>query len=322
IEVSLFDDMIELLSPKLDNLKELYYHGKSCHGLPLKSCYSNIPMHFYSKLDNIRSINLLCSDIVEAILLSKFIPLQNRLQHFILSDYHSAANSNNGEYNIVINSLSAQKDSLQVLELRNVSFKNVDGKAIELLGLLKNIRKLKLFWCRQFNIKLNAWTRNLPKIEEFEFIGFYIEDMSISFIIKLIQSASLTLTRLVIDYDRVDAFDYNVTQIYDQIPLYLHSLTHLTLTQIRQTELVPIFTSCIKLVYLSIIPIGKIEGYLENVIPKRLQIMQFRKVDFINIETLEPSLKKCVNDGGKLKYLEIKGRCNVSQECFDLVGKL
>ncbi|CAI2189656.1 12759_t:CDS:1, partial [Funneliformis geosporum] len=104
-----------------------------------------------------------------------------------------------------------QKESL---ELRSLSFKDVNGKAIELLGQLKNITRLKLIWCHKFNFKLNSWIRNLPKIEEFEFMRFYIGYMSISFIIRLIQTASLTLTRLVVDYEMVDVFDYQVTQIY------------------------------------------------------------------------------------------------------------
>ncbi|PKY49438.1 hypothetical protein RhiirA4_405450, partial [Rhizophagus irregularis] len=174
------------------------------------------------------------------------------LQHIILSENKRdsvvyAINRLFGDdnidnnYNIVFNSLSTQSETLKILEFKYIPFNKINEKALNSLCLLKNIRVLKLYKCREIYDNLNSWAKNLTRLEVFEFVAYYIPTISEGFLVQLIQSSSKTLTKLVLHYKR----EHN--QVFQHIPFYSHLLIHLELPKIFPDELILIFKSCTKL---------------------------------------------------------------------------
>ncbi|RIA96294.1 hypothetical protein C1645_815614 [Glomus cerebriforme] len=291
--IEIFKDCNE--KSKLSNLKELYY----------TSAINYISQHdnnFFPS-NNVYYLNLLYVNIAglstENInLLSQFISSQKKLQHFVLSkieitetvNQHTSAlawNFNNlldnfKNYENLINSLSTQSESLQILEFMNLELNIINKQVLNSLCLLKNIRKLKIYRCDKIN-DLHFWVKNLKKLEVFEIVisGFSIITKSTLIqLIQLIQSFSSNLTKLVITYIRRIN---NLTQLYQQIPIYLHSLIHLELPTISTSELISIFKSCTKLVYLKVLLLDDklSEEILRNLgkfAPKTLKRIHFRKL--------------------------------------------
>src|SRR2546430_2195329 len=76
--------------------------------------------------------------------ISRFISLQKKLRHVILSErYRYMRNCLDYNYNIVLNSLSTQCESLQNLDFTNLSFSKINEEVLSSLCSLKNIRELK-----------------------------------------------------------------------------------------------------------------------------------------------------------------------------------
>ncbi|RIA95174.1 hypothetical protein C1645_872927 [Glomus cerebriforme] len=324
----LFNDMFEKLTnedcngkSKLSDLKELYYINRNEE-------FRFSPKDLYSSLsDTVSNLNLLynkrINSIEDATSLSQFISSQKKLQHVILSERVMRLFSNNIDdyYNIVFNSLSTQKENLQILEFKNLSFTEISEKALNSLCLLKNVRKLKLYKCKGINNHLCHWGENLTKLEVFELVADYFITVSESFLIQLIQSSSNTLIKLIINYGRSSN---QVCQLFQPISRYLNSLTHLVLPKIYPSELISIFKSCSQLFYLSVILLSnrlQLENFknLGKFIPKNLQKIRFEEMDYLmfNSNELKCFLEECVNGGSKLKYLEISGECYVSSKYFD-----
>src|SRR4051812_19277061 len=112
-------------------------------------------------------------------------------------------------------------------------------------------------------------------------------------------------------YERQDYF-----RILLQIPLYLHSLSHLELSQTLLTELIFIFKSCIKLVYLIVkLDDEDLKG-LGRFVPKTVKRIWFKLFisEYVNInikESLRCFLEEYVeNNRGALKYLEVGLHCD------------
>jgi hypothetical protein len=325
------DDIIKLLTfkdhngkNKLSNLKELYY--------PRHVIYSgnSLNNHYFSPSNDVYNLNVLyvCkggfNSDKKALSLSNFISSQKMLQHFILSGtikYENEHNVDNDEVlanffsNIfinrdsgfiinIINALSTQSESLEILEFIDLGNITINLSSLQ---LFKNIRKLKLNKCMINN--LHFWLMELKNLEVFEILMHGGTEFSL---IQLIKSISSDLTKLVI-YDDHELIDY--TDLYKQIPLYLHSLTHLELPQIFAFELISIFKSYSKLVYLSVILLLSKESIILNrlgeSIPKTLKRIQFRKLlgtshISITFESLEIFLEACVNSNSSLKCVEFE----------------
>ena len=98
--------------------------------------------------------------------------------------------------------------------------------------------------------------------------------------------------------------------LYQQIPLYLHSLIHLKIPIIYPTELISIFNSCSQLVYLSSVALSDDRDLksLGGFIPKKLRRIDFmlkNKIDFE--ESLRCFLEEYhANNSGLLKCLKFK----------------
>ncbi|RIA80551.1 hypothetical protein C1645_792280 [Glomus cerebriforme] len=318
-------NMIELLSykgsngrSKLNDLKELFYADSVVHKKDIYLALSN---------NNICNLTLLHNEGFSFInSLSQFITLQKKLKHIILCEnlygtvfYHIDRECN---YNIVFNSLSTQSESLQTLEFKYVSFENINENALNSLCLLKNIKGLKLYECKRIDSNLISWAKNLTNLEVFEFVKGYFPIISEEFLIQLIQSSSNTLTKLIIYYGRRER---QLAQLFRQIPIYLRSLIHLDLPKTYPDELISIFGSCTKLIYLSIVlsDDGLWEVYLSNLgkfIPKNLQKIQFKEIDryIFSSKALRNFFEDCKYNNGKLKYLEIKGTFNFGQHYFNV----
>ena len=104
---------------------------------------------------------------------------------------------------------------------------------------------------------------------------------------------------------------FKLPDVYQQIPLYLHSLIHLEIPIIYPTELIPIFKSCPQLIYLNLtLNDDKNLKSLGGFIPKKLRRINFmleNKVDFR--ESLRCFLEEYhANNSasGLLKCLEFK----------------
>ncbi|RIA90044.1 hypothetical protein C1645_876368 [Glomus cerebriforme] len=321
---------------KLSDLKELYYSSQI-------NFYSrddkNNSREIFYPLNNVFNLNLLYvnKDGLNAEninLLSKFISLQKNLQHFVLTGFEKVENGqnevlarffinllsgdkNNKYYNTIINSLSTQYESLQILEFKNLEFNLINGEVLDSLRLLKNIKKLKLYRCKMID-NLHSWVKDLKKLEIFEImiIDLKLSELFIIQLVQLIQSFSNNLIKLVINDKQMNDF----TLLYQQIPLYLHSLTHLELPKILPSELISIFLSCTKLVYLSVMLLNDklSEEILKNLgkfVPKTLKRIQFKNLlesnnSTISFELLRFFLEEYANNGGALKYLEIEGLGN------------
>ncbi|RGB37553.1 hypothetical protein C1646_756716 [Rhizophagus diaphanus] len=333
-----FNSIIELLTfndfngkNKLRDLKELYYINNY---VGRNEEVRSPPNDLYMALSNYSCrLNLLYNEQINSIekanSLSRFISLQKMLQHIILSENKRdsvvyAINRLFGDdnidnnYNIVFNSLSTQSETLKILEFKYIPFNKINEKALNSLCLLKNIRILKLYKCREIYDNLNSWAKNLTRLEVFEFVAYYIPTISEGFLVQLIQSSSKTLTKLVLHYKR----EHN--QVFQQIPFYSHLLIHLELPKIFPDELILIFKSCTKLIYFSTIlsDHGSWENIFRNLgkfIPKNLRKIQFKEMDYLVFSSneLKCFFQECINSNSKLKYLEIIGKCDdVNQEYF------
>ncbi|CAB4481333.1 hypothetical protein RhiirA5_396157 [Rhizophagus irregularis] len=330
-----FNDTIELLfgkncngNNKLNDLKQLYYtknYGNE-RGKDLYLTFSN----------NVFNLNLLYNEkinsIEEANSLSQFISSQKKLQHIILSENRRDSayyvlfgyNSNiDSYYNIVLNSLSAQSESLQTLEFNYIPFGKINKEALNSLCLLKNIRVLKLHNCIRIDDNLIAWAKNLTRLEVFELVKYQIRNVSEGFLIQLLQSSSNTLIRLVVNYKKSDC-----QSLLQQIPLHLNSLIHLDLAKIYSDELILIFKSCTRLVYISVILSNdELWGIrfmnLGKLIPRNLLKIQLKEMDRLLFDNkqLKCFFEECVNNDSKLKYLEIIGNCdNIKKEYSDVAN--
>ncbi|RIA92897.1 hypothetical protein C1645_736000 [Glomus cerebriforme] len=307
------NDIINLLTikdchgkSKLSDLKEFYYINSYFNRDNRDEEIKLLPKGLYLTLsNNVYNLKLLYNKriktIDEAKSLSQFISAQKRLQHIILSEnrydllFYSLdrlfySNADN-KYNIVFNSLSTQSESLQILEFKNLYFGDINQNVVNSLCLLRNIRELKLYKCRKINDNLYPWAKNLTKLEVFELVERYYTNISEEFLIQLIQSSSNTLTKLVINYERVEK---QGVRLFQQIPLYLNLLIYLELPKIFPNELISILKSCNRLVYFSVIlsDDGLVEENLRN-------------------------LEECVIGGCVLKYLEING-CDNFHEYVDV----
>ncbi|GES95556.1 hypothetical protein GLOIN_2v1872398 [Rhizophagus clarus] len=315
---------------KLNHLKELYCINNEYR----RNIYSS-PDNLYLILsDKIRNLNLLYNDkincIEEANSLSQFISLQKNLKHIILSEniynleqIYNDDNLIDDNYNIIIKSLSTQSESLQILEFNHIPFNRLSEKGLNSLYLLKNIRELKLYRCKEINDNLNSWAKSLTKLEVLEFGAYYFPTYSVGFLIQLFQSSN-ALYKLILDYKREQNRGF---QLFKQIPNHLRSLIHLELPKIFLSELIPIFESCTRLVYISMILSGD-ELWEENFsklgkyIPKTLRKIQLKVIDglIFSGNELKCFLKECVKNDSNLKYLEIVEDCDhvINQEYFDV----
>jgi hypothetical protein len=325
------DDIIKLLTfkdhngkSKLSNLKELYHPRHILNSGNLMNNYYLFPSNDVYNLNVLYVCKGVFNSDSKVISLSKFISSQKMLQHFILSgtikyehkhkiDRDEALADNYNKLYIdrdssfiinIINSLSTQSESLQILE-----FIDLENTSINLssLQLLKNIRKLKLNNCRIDN--LHFWLMELKNLEIFEVVMYGITE---SILIQLIKSISSDLTKLVI-YDDRELSDY--TELYKQITLYLNSLTHLELPQIFAFELISIFKSYTKLVCLSVILLLSKDSVILNrlgeSVPKTLERIRFRKLIgtshiSITFKSLEIFIEACANNNSSLKYVEFE----------------
>uniref|UniRef100_U9TZI0 F-box domain-containing protein n=1 Tax=Rhizophagus irregularis (strain DAOM 181602 / DAOM 197198 / MUCL 43194) TaxID=747089 RepID=U9TZI0_RHIID len=233
----------------------------------------------YSAFSNsVRNLTLLYNEgnntSEKANSLSRFISLQNNLQHILLSENSIGFTLDNhisGFYNVVFESLSTQSESLRTLKLKNIPFNKLNGEALNSLCLLKNIRVLELYNCIRIDDNddnLKEWAENLTRLEVFELVSQHIRDVSEGFLIQLIQSSS--------------------------------------------NELILIFKSCTQLVYLSIILSddelwGTKFKDLGELIPRKLQKIRIKRMDdlLFSSSELKCFFEGCVNNNGKLKYLEI-----------------
>ncbi|GBB97498.1 hypothetical protein RclHR1_00030055 [Rhizophagus clarus] len=333
----LFYNMIELLTTikdknernKLNNLRNLYYIDNINRHDELPDLYLaltnnvyNLELIYHEKIDSIEKANSL----------SKFISLQRNLQHIILCEDELASlfyifDDINIDYyySIVFNSLSTQCKSLRILEFINLSFNEIDEKALISLCSLKNIKELKLYECDWINDNLCSWANNLRNLEVLEYVLNYSRIFPENFLIQLIKFSFKDLIKLVLYYKREQDQGF---RLIENISLYSHSLIHLELPKIFPNELISIFKSCIKLIYLSAILSGD-RSWDENFrilgkfIPKRLQKIRFKKMDHFVFSSneLKCFLEECVNSNSELKYLEISGKCNVNQEYFNVANQ-
>jgi hypothetical protein len=328
----LFNSTIELLTnkdckgkSKLSDLKELFYINRSNEiTLSTKDFYSTLSANI-SKLDLLYNEGI--NSLEKANSLSQFISLQKNLRHIILSEYKYGSMLYNIEhYNVIFNSLTTQIESLKALEFKYLSFSGIDEMSLNSLCSLKNIKELKLYNCRKIDDNLNAWAKNLSMLEVFEFIAYYYASISEDFLEQVIKSSSTTLTRLVIKFKRVD----NQQSIFHQIPL-LNSLTYLVLPKIYPDELISIFKSCVKLVYISVTLSDSDDISWENnfenlgkLIPKNLQTIHFKdidKEDMFTSNALRLLFKGCKYNNGRLNYLRVKGKFLLSQDYFDVASE-
>jgi hypothetical protein len=326
------NNLIEFLSSKdyngrskLNNLKELYFIND------ITSKNEKLPSNLYLALSNkVSNLNLLynenISTIEEASSLSKFISLQKELQHIILSEDKLDilfGDDIGDNYYVVLNSLSSQSKSLEVLEFKYIPFNKIDGKALNTLCSLKNIRELKFYMCRAINDNLNSWAKNLTKLEVIEFKAHYFPTISEEFLVQLVRSSYNTLTKLVLHYKR--AQDQS-TSLFQQIS-HLNSLIHLELPRIYSYELILILKSCTQLVYLSTIlsddELWENFRDLGRFVPNTLRTIQFKEMHNLLFSSTELKyfLNECVNNDSNLIYLEIVGNQHVSQDYFDIAAE-
>ncbi|CAB4428482.1 unnamed protein product [Rhizophagus irregularis] len=333
----LFHNMIELLinkdnnngRNKLINLRDLYYIDNINRHDDLLNLYLALT-------DNVCNLNLIYHEKIDSIekanSLSKFISLQKNLQHIILTEDELASlfyifDDINIDYyySIVFNSLSTQSKSLKILEFINLSFNEINETALKSLCLLNNIRELKLYECDWINDNLCSWANNLKNLEILEYVLNYSRVLPVNFLIQLIKLSFKNLIKLILYYKREQDQGF---QLINHISLYSHSLLHLELPKIFPNELISIFKSCNKLVYLSAI-LSDHNSWDEHFrilgkfIPKKLQKIRFKKMDHFVFSSneLKCFLEECVKSNSKLKYLEISGKCSVKQEYFNVANQ-
>ncbi|GBC08427.1 hypothetical protein RclHR1_00810019 [Rhizophagus clarus] len=309
---------------KLNKLKELYYYNVD---------YRSVDNLYLTSLDNVCNLKLFylfngkINTIEKTHSLSQFISSQKNLQHVILSaggEQIDDLDQNIGNIGAVrifmnllskagkpyyvnnfINSLSTQSESLQVLEFRCLATKLIDNEVLNSLNSLKNIRELKFYKCENID-DFYLWIKGLKKLEAFEITMGHSKISEIN-LIQLTQSFPSQLNKLIIidDYSKS-----NFTQLFQQIPLYLHSLTHLVLPKIFLSELLSILKSCTELIYLGVILANELQE--ENLInlgesvPKTLRRIKFKRIQsIISMELLNYFLEAYAINGGTLKYLEL-----------------
>ncbi|GBC08575.1 hypothetical protein RclHR1_08230006 [Rhizophagus clarus] len=325
-----FNSIIDLLTfkdrngrSKLSNLKKLNYISK----------YEDQKDLYLALSNDICNLSLLRNEGINSIekanSISKFISLQKKLRYVILSErYHCIRNSLHNNYNIVLNSLSTQCESLQKLDFTNLSFGRISEEALNSLCSLKNIRELKLYECKELDDHLIPWAVSLTKLEIFKLILDDYTNFSKDFLIKIIQSSSDTLIKLIINYGRLSDQD---CQLFKQISICSHSLIYLELPKIFPNELISIFKSCDQLNYLSVILSDYGDCSLRKkdfknfgkFIPKKLEEIQFKVMNNVifNSDDLKLFFEECVNNGSELKRLEISGkldRMDISQDYYDV----
>ncbi|GBC08260.1 hypothetical protein RclHR1_00080037 [Rhizophagus clarus] len=303
---------------KLTNLKELYYNNHHDNKIDIYSTFSN----------HIHNLNLLHNEgnnsIEKANSLSRFISLQKKLKHLILSE-NSMYNDHGDYYNIVFESLPTQNENLQILNLRSIPFDKINEKALNSLCLLKNIKELRLHYCIADMNNLIPWAKDLKGLEVFEFLSYY--DIGFENLVnQIIRSSSATLKKLIIDYHRKNKQDYK--SLYQQIPIHLKSLIYLDLPEICPDELILIFKLCTRLVYLGIMLSNdaswrtKIKNLGES-IPKNLRKIQFkdRFVSIFKVNHLKCFFEECLKNDSELKYLEIIDNSEIDQKYHDIANK-
>jgi hypothetical protein len=135
---------------------------------------------------------------------------------------------------------------------------------------------------------LNPWAKSLTKLEVIEITIFCYSNISDSFLVQLFQSSSNTLTRLVIRNEgQTSRFPLGIIRVFQQIgfiqtfqqiPIYLQSLSHLELPEVLPSELISIFKSCIKLVYFKAI-LNNDEDLINlgKLVPKSLERIRFKQ---------------------------------------------
>lgn len=313
IESLIYEDYIG--KNKLRNLKELYANSV---------IQNNKKKDLYLALsNNICNLNLLYNEGFNSVdSLCRFISLQKNLKHIILSEYVCESERGYRDYNSVFNSLTTQCESLQILEFKYLTLVNVNENSLRSLCLLKNIKELKIYECKGIEDNLISWTKNLLKLEVFELVNGYNSIVSEEFLIQLIKTSSNTLLKLIISYKRKGK---QLTQLYKHISIYSNSLLYLDLPKIYPDELIKIFESCIKLVYICTV-LSDDRSWevclrnLGNFIPKNLQKIIFKEINtyIFSSKTLKCFFEDCRNNNGNLKYLEIKGKFNFGQHYFDV----
>jgi hypothetical protein len=313
----LSDNIIKLLTSKdnnkLTNLKKLCIINNE----DISKVKRKLPMDLYSALSkSTPNLNLLYNEKVgsarEANSLSRFISLQKNLQHIILSDNGRHTTRN---YNVVFKSLSTQSECLHKLELKYLILDNINEEALKSLCLLKNIKELNLYRCVGINNNLIRWANSLTKLVILELYAYCISPMSETFLVRLIQSSSNTLTKLILNYDR-SVGDH----LIQQIPLYLHSLIHLGLPKVLPDVLISIFKSCTRLIYLSAVLSDEyIFRNLGKFIPENLQKIRFGYEDYPSLSSteLKSFFEECKNNHSKLELIEIVN-CEIDDECFNV----
>jgi hypothetical protein len=259
--------------------------------------------------------------------LSSLISTQKKLKHITLSDDLRASITNlqlSGWYNVVFNSLSTQKGWLERLELINLSFENINKETLNSLCSLKHLKELRLEMCKFLRVNLlQDWAESLSNLKVLEYKAFSptYYSFDFEFLTLILKSSSNNLNKLVLNYNRT--IDQGFTLIKD-ILIYSQTLTHLELPHIYPSELRNIFKSCTDLVYFSLILAyhGGWEPdfrYIGKLVPNSVEMIQLKEMQFLEIssESLKYFLEGCVNNGGKLKLLEITGKCKVSIDYFD-----
>ncbi|GBC36841.2 hypothetical protein GLOIN_2v1769492 [Rhizophagus irregularis DAOM 181602=DAOM 197198] len=133
-------------------------------------------------------------------------------------------------------------------------------------------------------------------------------------------SLQKNLQHIILTEDELASLFY----IFDDINIdYYYKLP-----KIFPNELISIFKSCNKLVYLSAI-LSDHNSWDEHFrilgkfIPKKLQKIRFKKMDHFVFSSneLKCFLEECVKSNSKLKYLEISGKCSVKQEYFNVANQ-
>ncbi|CAB4428479.1 unnamed protein product [Rhizophagus irregularis] len=261
--------------------------------------------------------------------LSSLISAQKKLKLITLSDSLRASVTNiqlSGWYNVVFNSLSTQKGWLERLELVYLSFEGIDEKTLNSLCSLKHLKELRLEMCKFLRVSLlQNWAESLSNLKVLEYKAFSpsYHSSDFEFLTLILKSSSNTLNKLVLDYDRI--IDQGFTLVKD-ILIYSQNLTHLELPHIYPPELRNIFKSCTDLVYFSFILAyhGGWEPdfrHMGKFVPNSVEMIQFKDTQLLEIksESLVNFLEDCVNNGGKLKILEITGKCKVPKFYFDAV---
>ncbi|GBB97483.1 hypothetical protein RclHR1_00030040 [Rhizophagus clarus] len=335
LQRDLYYTVIEsLASKKFDGLKELYGEDILQYIIKCPTRPRSGIIYLYKNLSPITNLTLFGNRAVnskkQANYLSHFISSQNKLQHIILSEGELSILNNQGKvisgryYNIILPSLAVHKEWLVKLEFRNIHFSKIlDQNTINSLASLENIRELKLIKCNILEDDFIQWAKRINKLEIFEFEALDYHTLYIpkKFLEILFQNSSQTLVKLILDYKR--NYDQG-SNILKKISLHLNNLTYLYLPTLSYMELLLIFIKCQKLIYISF---GlTYDNYnlkeLGEYLPKSLQFIQFRDMNQVLLSLLSYNafkifLQKSVGSG-TLKYLEIKGNCNLPQEFFSI----